>query len=122
MTAPARTETGGPTTRTPRSEITAAVSASRKKEPVLLLDLSGSMDWEAAPGAPEWNSGTRSGGRRGVVIEAIHGLVSALEDEDSEAAARTTTARCGPIRWQPSAIRRRTSTARVTSGSCRSTP
>ena len=86
MTAPARTETGGPT-RTPRSEITAAVSANRKKEPVLLLDLSGSMDWEAAPGGTEWSSATRSGGRRGIVIEALHGLVSALEDEDSEAAS-----------------------------------
>jgi len=86
MTTPARTETGGPT-RTPRSEITPAVSASRKKEPVLLLDLSTSMDWDAAPGGPEWNEHTRSGGRRGIVIEALHGLVSALEEEDSEAAA-----------------------------------
>jgi len=84
MTTSERTETGGPT-RTPRSEITAAVPASRKKEPVLLLDLSGSMDWDAAPGGSEWN-GT-SGGRRGIVIEALHGLVSALEDEDSEATA-----------------------------------
>lgn len=84
MATPARTETGGPA-RTPRSEITPVVSANRKKEPVLLLDLSGSMDWEAAPGASEWN-GT-SGGRRGIVIEALHGLVAALEDEDSEAAA-----------------------------------
>jgi hypothetical protein len=80
----ARTETGGPT-RTPRSEITAAVSANRKKEPVLLLDLSTSMDWDAAPGGPEWN-GT-SGGRRGIVIEALRGLVVALEAEDSEATA-----------------------------------
>ena len=84
MTTPVRTETGGPT-RTPRSEISAAVPASRKKEPVLLLDLSTSMDWDAAPGGPEWNG--RTGGRRGIVIEALHGLVSALEDEDSEAAA-----------------------------------
>ncbi len=83
MTAPERTETGGPS-RTPRSEITPAVPASSKKEPVLLLDLSTSMDWDAAPGGGEWN-GT-SGGRRGIVIEALHGLVSALEDEDSEAA------------------------------------
>lgn len=85
-TTPERTETGGPT-RTPRSEITPAVSANRKKEPVLLLDLSGSMDWEAAPGGPEWSDRTRSGGRRGIVIEALRGLVLALEDEDSEAAA-----------------------------------
>jgi len=33
----ARAETGGPN-RTPRSEIRPAVSANRKKEPVLLLD------------------------------------------------------------------------------------
>ena len=86
MTTQERTETSGPT-RTPRSEISAAVPASRKKEPVLLLDLSTSMDWEAAPGGPQWNDHTRSGGRRGVVIEALHGLVSALEDKDSEASA-----------------------------------
>lgn len=79
-----RTETGGPN-RTPRSEITPAVSANRKKEPVLLLDLSGSMDWEAAPGGPEWNGHT--GGRRGIAIEALRGLVVALEGQDSEAAA-----------------------------------
>jgi hypothetical protein len=78
-----RTETGGPN-RTPRSEIGPAVSANRKKEPVLLLDLSTSMDWEAAPGGPEWDG--HSGGRRGIVIEALRGLVIALEGEDSEAA------------------------------------
>jgi hypothetical protein len=79
-----RTETGGPN-RTPRSEITPAVSANRKKEPVLLLDLSGSMDWEAVPGGPAWDG--HAGGRRGIVIEALRGLVVALEGEDSEAAA-----------------------------------
>lgn len=83
MTTAERTETGGPS-RTPRSEIAAAVSGNRKKEPVLLLDLSTSMDWDAADGGPEWNG--KTGGRRGIVIEALHGLVSALEDEDSEAA------------------------------------
>jgi hypothetical protein len=86
MTTPERTETGGPN-RTPRSEIGPAVSANRKKEPVLLLDLSTSMDWEAAPGGPEWNQATRTGGRRGIVIDALHGLVVALEGEDSEAAS-----------------------------------
>lgn len=86
MTMPGRTETGGPN-RTPRSEITPAVAASRKKEPVLLLDLSTSMDWDAEPGGAEWSDATRKGGRRGVVIGALHGLVTALEDEDSEAAA-----------------------------------
>jgi hypothetical protein len=79
-----RTETGGPT-RTPRSEITPAVSASRKKEPVCLLDLSGSMDWEAEPGGAEWNGD--SGGRRGVVVAALPLLVRHLESLDSEAAA-----------------------------------
>lgn len=86
MTMPEQAETGGPN-RTPRSEISPAVSANRKKEPVLLLDLSTSMNWEAADGAPEWDDVARTGGRRGIVIEALSGLVLALEDEDSEAAA-----------------------------------
>ncbi len=79
-----RPETGGPN-RTPRSEIGPAVSANRKKEPVLLLDLSTSMDW----GAADENSGDYPdpGSRRAVVIGALHGLVRALEAEDSEAAA-----------------------------------
>jgi len=79
-----RQETGGPN-RTPRSEIGPAVSANRKKEPVLLLDLSTSMDWGAADERsgdyPDPNS------RRAIVIGALHGLVRALEAEDSEAAA-----------------------------------
>jgi hypothetical protein len=79
-----RQETGGPN-RTPRSEIGPAVSANRKKEPVLLLDLSTSMDW----GAADENSGDYPdpGSRRAVVIGALHGLVRALEAEDTEAAA-----------------------------------
>jgi hypothetical protein len=79
-----RQETGGPN-RTPRSEIGPAVSANRKKEPVLLLDLSTSMDW----GAADENSGDYPdpGSRRAIVIGALHGLVRALEAEDSEAAA-----------------------------------
>ena len=81
-----RTETGGPN-RTPRSEIIPAVSASRKKEPVILIDLSTSMDWEIKPGSPEWNSSTQAGGRRGLVISSLHGLVTHLEKEDSEADA-----------------------------------
>jgi hypothetical protein len=80
----ARQETGGPS-RTPRSEIGPAVSANRKKEPVLLLDLSTSMDWgatnESGPDYPD------PGSRRAIVIGALHGLVRALEDQDSEAAA-----------------------------------
>ena len=80
-----RQETGGPN-RTPRSEIGPAVSANRKKEPVLLLDLSTSMDWSATdeqnlPDFPD------PGSRRAIVIAALHGLVVALEDEDTEAAA-----------------------------------
>jgi len=79
-----RQETGGPN-RTPRSEIGPAVSANRKKEPVLLLDLSTSMDWSASDDAgPDWPD---QGSRRAVVIGALSGLVRALEDEDTEAAA-----------------------------------
>src|SRR5579859_4430626 len=79
-----RQETGGPS-RTPRSEIGPAVSANRKKEPVLLLDLSTSMDWGAANenGADYPDPGSR----RAIVIGALNGLVRALEAEDSEAAA-----------------------------------
>lgn len=80
----ARQETGGPS-RTPRSEIGPAVSANRKKEPVLLLDLSTSMDWGAAnENGPDYPD---PGSRRAIVIGALHGLVRALEDQDSEAAA-----------------------------------
>ena len=76
--------TGGPN-RTPRTEIRPAVSANRKKEPVLLLDLSTSMNWGAADEyGPEWPD---AGSRRAIVIEALHGLVRVLEREDSEAAA-----------------------------------
>jgi hypothetical protein len=79
-----RQETGGPS-RTPRSEIGPAVSANRKKEPVLLLDLSTSMDWSASDeNGPDWPD---QGSRRAVVIGALSGLVRALENEDSEAAA-----------------------------------
>jgi hypothetical protein len=66
----ARAETGGPN-RTPRSEIRPAVSANRKKEPVLLLDLSTSMNWGAADEyGPEWPD---PGSRRAIVIEALYG-------------------------------------------------
>lgn len=82
--SPERTETGGPT-RTPRSEISPVVSANRKKEPVLLLDLSTSMDWNAADeSGPDWPDPTS---RRAITIGALHGLVRSLENEDSEAAA-----------------------------------
>jgi hypothetical protein len=79
-----RQETGGPT-RTPRSEIGPAVSANRNKEPVLLLDLSTSMDWSASDdNGPDWPD---QGSRRAIVIGALSLLVRALETEDSEAAA-----------------------------------
>lgn len=79
-----RTETGGPN-RTPRSEIGPAVSANRKKEPVLLLDLSTSMDWSAAEdNGPDYPD---QGSRRAIVIGALSGLVRALETQDTEAAA-----------------------------------
>jgi hypothetical protein len=79
-----RQETGGPN-RTPRSEIGPTVSANRKKEPVLLLDLSTSMDWSAVDeqNLPDWPD---QGSRRAIVIGALAGLVRALEDEDTEAA------------------------------------
>jgi hypothetical protein len=84
MVNEAGAETGGPN-RTPRSEIHPAVSANRNKEPVLLLDLSTSMDWGAADEyGPEWPD---PGSRRAIVIEALRGLVRVLETEDSEAAA-----------------------------------
>jgi len=84
MVSEARAETGGPN-RTPRSEIRPAVSSNRTKEPVLLLDLSTSMNWGAADEyGPEWPD---PGSRRAIVIAALHGLVRVLEREDSEAAA-----------------------------------
>src|SRR5215469_12775799 len=84
MMSEARAETGGPN-RTPRSKIRPAVSSNRKKEPVLLLDLSTSMNWGAADQhGPQW---PEPGSRRAIVIEALHGLVRVLEREDSEAAA-----------------------------------
>ena len=85
MTTP-RKETGGPD-RTPRSEIVPAVAASRKKEPVLLLDLSGSMDWSAEDendANGEWPS---AASRRAIVIAALPLLVKALAGQDTEAAA-----------------------------------
>src|SRR5258708_29526872 len=92
-----RQETGGPN-RTPRSEIGPAVSANRKKEPVLLLDLSTSMDWSAADeNGPDWPD---QGSRRAIVIGALRGLVRALESEDTEAAAEQAGGRDelgGPI-------------------------
>lgn len=81
-----RTETGGPD-RTPRSEIVPAVSGSRKKEPVLLLDLSTSMDWSAENEADPAGEFPSPLSRRAIVIEALPLLVKTLAKEDSEAAA-----------------------------------
>lgn len=88
MTEPStpRQETGGPD-RTPRSEITPVVSANRKKEPVLLLDLSTSMDWSATDENDRTHDWPSDASRRAIAIGALPHLVRALEDEDSEAAA-----------------------------------
>ncbi len=84
-----RTETGGPS-RTPRSEIQAVISPVRREEvgvePAMLIDLSTSMDWEAAAGMPQWNNSSQTGGRRGIVIDALGGFVRSLEGYDTEAA------------------------------------
>lgn len=85
MTTPAgRQETGGPN-RTPRAEITQVVSSERESEPVLLLDLSTSMDWSAEDendGGGEWPSPLS---RRSIAINALPLLVKALEGQDSQA-------------------------------------
>lgn len=80
-----RTETGGPN-RTPRSEITPAVAASRAKEPVLLLDLSTSMDWSAEDERDDAGLYPAAKSRRAIVIGALPLLVRQLAKEDTEAA------------------------------------
>ena len=84
MTTP-RQETGGPN-RTPRSEIAPVVSANRKKEPVLLLDLSTSMNWSAEDEQNTAGEFPSPESRRAIVIAALPLLVKALAKEDSEAA------------------------------------
>ena len=82
-----RTETGGPN-RTPREEITSVRKHNRKYEPVLLLDLSTSMDWSAEnenDSNGEWGQ-PGDASRRKIVINALPLLVKALASEDSEAA------------------------------------
>ena len=81
-----RTETGGPD-RTPRSEITSVRKNNRKYEPVLLLDLSTSMDWGAADEDDDSQLYPSPQSRRAIVIAALPLLVKALAGEDSEAAA-----------------------------------
>jgi uncharacterized protein YegL len=79
-----RTETGGPN-RTPRSEITSVRKKNRKYEPVLLLDLSTSMDW----GADDENNSSHEyphpASRRAIAEQALPLLITALAKEDSEA-------------------------------------
>lgn len=85
MTSP-RQETGGPD-RTPRTEITSVRRRNRKYEPVLLLDLSTSMNWSAEDEndeTAEWGR-PNDKSRRKIVIEALPMLVKALAVEDSEA-------------------------------------
>ena len=79
-----RTETGGPS-RTPRSEITSIRSHSRKYEPVLLLDLSTSMDWGAEDENDDSQLYPSPMSRRAIVIAALPMLVRSLAKEDSEA-------------------------------------
>lgn len=85
MTEP-RQETGGPD-RTPRSEIVAAVAASRKKEPAFAIDLSSSMNWSAEDENDKAGEYPAKVSRRAIVEAALPLLVKALEAEDSEAAA-----------------------------------
>lgn len=82
-----RAETGGPN-RTPRTEILSVRKSSRKYEPVLLLDLSTSMDWSARDEDDQNAEWGRPGdtSRRRIVIEALPMVVRALAGQDSEAA------------------------------------
>ncbi len=55
------------------------VPAGQKKEVIVLCDTSGSMEWEAAEGSPV--------SRWSIITEAMPLFVSALEAQDTEAAA-----------------------------------
>jgi hypothetical protein len=79
-----RTETGGPG-RTPRSEITSVRRRNRKYEPVLLIDLSTSMDWGADNEDDDSQLYPAKLSRRFIVIAALPLLVRALAAQDSEA-------------------------------------
>jgi hypothetical protein len=61
------------------NDLSPVVAKGVEKEPIALVDISGSMTWGVAEG-----SGTS---RREVVGEAMGLLVKSLEDEDSQAAA-----------------------------------
>lgn len=79
-----RTETGGPA-RTPRSEITSVRKRNRSYEPVLLLDLSTSMDWGAEDETDDAQLYPSKMSRRAIVVGALPLLVKALAAKDSEA-------------------------------------
>lgn len=79
-----RTETGGPA-RTPRSEIVSVRKRNRKYEPVLLLDLSTSMDWGAEDETDDAQLYPSPMSRRAIVVGALPLLVKALAAQDSEA-------------------------------------
>lgn len=81
-----RVETGGPN-RTPRSEITSVRKRNRKYEPVLLLDMSGSMDWGADDEKDRGHDYPSPASRRAIVEQALPLLITALAKEDSEAEA-----------------------------------
>lgn len=81
-----RTETGGPN-RTPRSEIETVRKRNRKYEPVLLLDMSGSMDWGADDEGDRSHDYPHPASRRAIVEQALPLLITALAKEDSEAEA-----------------------------------
>jgi hypothetical protein len=61
------------------NDLSPVVAKGVEKEPIALVDISGSMSWPVADGT--------SVQRREVVGEAMGLLVKALEDEDSQAAA-----------------------------------
>lgn len=79
-----RAETGGPD-RTPRSEIASVRKKNKKYEPVLLLDLSTSMDWGADNEDDRSHDYPSPFSRRAIVTEALPLLITALAKEDSEA-------------------------------------
>lgn len=85
-TGPApRQETCGPN-RTPRAEITGLRKRNRKYEPVLLLDLSTSMDWSTTDERDRSHDFPSVMSRRAVVTSALPIVITALAKEDSEAA------------------------------------
>lgn len=78
--------TGGPN-RTPRSEIQPLAPLNKRIEPVLILDLSTSMDWGAEDEDDRSQDYPDPRSRRAIIIEALPALVRTLGALDSEAAA-----------------------------------